>query len=256
MTECERFLAIGGSLNFRHMGGYPEANGRRTRSDRLFRSGHFSLESQTDIDFFEDLEISLIFDFRSASESKRRPLVLAGNSSPEIMEMDISSGNMGPFIRRLVVEKKVEGDCRSEMRRMYYSMYDEAQTSFKKMFEGLLGCDGAAMVLCSLGKDRTGVASALVLAALGVSRDEIFEDYMLSAKAYRGLEIDLAMNSGLRLSLADAEFLKDAFTVYPDYLQTFWQRAEDTAGSIDEFLRKRLGFNGASVEKLRDKFTE
>jgi protein-tyrosine phosphatase len=257
MSERDRFFLINDSLNFRHMGGYTAADGRKTRADRLFRTGRFELDNQPDIDRFEALGIDQIFDFRSASERRNRPLQLLASVLPEIVELDISSGNIVPYITRLMREQPAHVDCKSEMTRMYYEMLDEALPRFQALFEYLFNCDGAVMMLCSTGKDRSGVAAALILAALGVAKTVIFEDYMLSARAYRDHEAQtFAKSFGVSSLLLDPELVRDVFTVHPEYLEALWKKAEEMGGTIDSFLEQCLGLNESALKDLRARFTE
>jgi protein-tyrosine phosphatase len=257
MSERDRFVSINHCLNFRHMGGYPAADGRRTRADRLFRTDRFELDNQPDIDRFEALGIDQIFDLRSASETRNRPLELPVSVRPEIFDLDISSGNVGLYIGQLMSEQPVRVDFKSEMTRMYYEMLDEALPRFQALFEHLSNCDGAVMMLCSTGKDRSGVAAALTLAALGVSKTVIFEDYMLSAGAYRDHEIEAAESLlGVSPLPFDAELVRDSFTVHPEYLEALWKKVEEMAGTIDSFLQQCLGLNESALKDLRARFTE
>lgn len=73
MPQANRFFNFAGVPNFRHMGGYSTADGRKTRGDLLFRSGYVELVTQADVNLFETLGIEVVFDFRTRVERNAWP---------------------------------------------------------------------------------------------------------------------------------------------------------------------------------------
>jgi protein-tyrosine phosphatase len=251
----DRFVRIGDSLNFRHLGGYRTGDGRITRADTLYRGGWFELAGERDADLFAETGIRHIFDFRSGPEREKRPLAGAIREQAEIVELGISPGSMGPYLQSLSRMPLAEVDCKGAMVRMHSEMLGEGTARFREFFGHLAEGDGAVMIMCSTGKDRTGVASALLLSALGVARDTVFEDYLISAEVYRGKEVEFARNHGLERLGVDLELVRDVFTVHPEYLGAVWRRIDDTAGGMDAFLADAMGVTSDRRNMLRDRFT-
>jgi protein-tyrosine phosphatase len=251
-TGTARAIRLGGSRNARHMGGYPAGDGRVTRADRLYRSGWFELETNRDRLDFADLGIRQVVDFRTAEERARRPLhSLAG---AELIEAPIASGYMKKYLGTVVGIAPERLDCRSAMTRMYFQMLDTGGPQFATMFEAFTRGEGGAMMICSAGKDRTGVGSALLLTALGVAKQDAFADFVVSADAYRGAEEEFARRHGYERFGHDLTRFNDVFTVYPEYLEAVWRRAEEIAGSVERLVTELAGGEQA-LARLRGRFT-
>ena len=241
--------------NFRHMGGYLTRSGRVTRADRLFRSGWFELDSSSDVERFSQLNISRVFDFRTDSEKKRQPLNLNVANPPEVIDLEIGHGNMGIFLQRISEIPSEDIDCRREMTVMYARMLDDAQSTFSQFFDYLKGTTSPILLMCSAGKDRTGVASALLLLALGVPRVSVMEDFMISADVYRGRELEFARRHGFDQNAIDLSKLKYLYTVDEQYLDAALDRANEVAGNFRAFLEECLGVKQDAVTAMQANFT-
>ena len=251
-----RFFPFSECMNFRHMGGYPTEDGRTTRADRLYRSCIFELNEPADRERFESLGITTVFDFRVPDERERRPLTLEVTSPPEIVELDIAAGNMGSYLRELKGEHPPAGAIKVRMTSWYEEMADTAMPQYQNLFQDLAENEGASMVLCNTGKDRSGMAAGLILAALGVSDQTIMEDFLLSAWAYRDVESARKRYLGGHPIGGDTAYLSEVFTVYPEYIDAFRAKAEAKAGSFSAYLEEHLGLDNAALKNLRARLTE
>lgn len=250
-----RRAPIGDSRNARHMGGYPAAGGRMTRPDRLFRAGWFALADDAARDRLKALGITQVVDFRTADELARKPLAIGEGDGIEVVSLPILSGNMRAYIENTASLAPEDVDCRAAMVTLYSEILDYAADAYREMFAALARGEGGVLLLCSAGKDRTGIGSALLLAALGVKREDVAADYLLSADFYRGHEQDLARQHGYERTGHTMDRFHDVFTVYPDYIDAAWQAAARKAGSM-ETLASELAGSDAVIEKLRDRFTQ
>lgn len=241
--------------NFRHMGGYLTRSGRVTRGDRLFRSGWFELNCASDVERFSQLNISRVFDFRTDLEKERRPLNLNVANPPEVIDLEIGHGNMGVYLQRISEVPSEDIDCRSEMIVMYSRMLDDARSTFSQFFDYLKGTTSPILLMCSTGKDRTGVASALLLLALGVPRVRVMEDFLISADVYRGRELEFARRHGFDQEAINLSKLKDLYTVDEQYLDAALNRAIEVAGDFGAFLEECLGVKHDAVTAMQANFT-
>ncbi|MBQ60811.1 MAG: hypothetical protein CMQ19_01920 [Gammaproteobacteria bacterium] len=255
-NQNDRFLPFAECMNFRHMGGYPAAEGRRTRADRLYRSCIFELNEPADFERFEALSITNIFDFRMPEEREKRPLNPDVAQRPDIHELQISSGNMGSYLTGLKGRKPEPGDIKTRMTQWYNEMPDEGISAYQTMFRHLEDSDGGGLVICNTGKDRTGMAAGLILAALGVPDEIINDDFMLSAWAYRDVEMAMKRYLGTHPLGVDTGYMSEVFTVYPEYIDAFRARVAEMAGTYDLFFEQYLGLTDESRQKLRQKYTE
>jgi protein-tyrosine phosphatase len=118
------------------------------------------------------------------------------------------------------------------------------------MFELLLDPARHALLFhCSAGKDRTGLGAALVLTALGASRDVVLADYTATDRLWRR---DYALPEGTPRALADALYGTHA---------TLLEAALEAAiaahgGGIPGLLERGLGLDAARLGRLRELLLE
>lgn len=203
---------------------------------------------------FDNLGIGQIIDFRTTREREHKSITLDDYPDIRLHHLEISSGSMGAYLEGVAEMPPEAVDCKSEMIRMHETMLEEAIPGYRNLFSILANSDDPVLMICSTGKDRTGVAASLVLAALGVSRQDIYSDYMLSAHAYDGREIEFARNHGLEALGKDLTLFRDVFTVHAEYLDAAWMYAEGLDGNIETFLTNQLAVDRAVTRRLQDKY--
>jgi protein-tyrosine phosphatase len=98
------------------------------------------------------------------------------------------------------------------------------------------------------GKDRTGLAAALLLTALGASRDTVFDDYLLS-NTYWEMPTDV-------LREESEEVRKAVFTADPHYLEAAFAAMSEHYGSAESFVQNALGLNPARREDVLAQLVE
>jgi len=173
---AERLLPLAGGRNFRDLGGYEAADGRRVRWGRLYRSGVMASLTPADRTYLGALGIRSICDLRSAQERTSEPTPAFGDAAPAIasFDYDMSRSMAKMFAARTQAEAITTfGDA-------YVDMTQYLAPNYTDMFARLARGEAPLTVNCSAGKDRTGVASALILSVLGASRETIVADYALS----------------------------------------------------------------------------
>jgi protein-tyrosine phosphatase len=249
-----RLVAIGASRNFRHMGDYGAGEGCVTRADRLFRSDVLSLSNDRDMAMFRALGITQLFDFRTDAERSRQPLELPTALAVETRSLPIESGAMRRYLAEVAALEPAAVDCKFAMTRMYYEMLDVAASQLRAYFRALTEADGAMLVMCTTGKDRTGLACALLLSALGVSAPQVMQDYLLSAIVYRGHEEEFARRHGYEAKGHELARFRDVFTVHPEYLEAVWRRAAERAGDVASLLTHEF-LDTRAQRILRERFT-
>jgi len=144
--------------------------------------------------------------------------------------------------------------------RLYEQLYRELafdphyRPLLTRLLTRLPDADGRVLIHCTAGKDRTGMVVALIHHALGVSRDDIVADFMLSSRepGLMAMAPALVERMGSTISLTLAEHLLD---VRPSYLSAFLDEIEERSGSIDTYL-DTIGLDAAGRERLRDRLLE
>jgi protein-tyrosine phosphatase len=235
--------------NIRDLGGYPAAGGRSVRWNLLYRAGDLNNPSQGDSVLIEERRLAVIVDFRSEAEIRKTPdMVAAGRKA----KLPIDAGNILALCRGRIRKPQVRrredgGDDSGEfiMEELYRRLAEEARPQYREFFAILAEKENAPVLFhCSAGKDRTGLAAALILSALGVDRELIYHDYLLSAECLAGKYRDLI----------EAEpGIEPFMSVRRSYLEAAFACIDERCGGIERYLKTELGADSAL---LRDLYTE
>lgn len=173
---AERLLPLAGGLNFRDLGGWRVVNGRQVRWGKIYRSGVMTALTMTDLDYLRTLGLTAICDLRSPSErdAEPNPFLKAGDPKVAAIPYDRTSALSG-LMRMTTREAAIQGFADA-----YVDFLDLLAPHYTDMFSRLLADRGPLAFNCSAGKDRTGMASALILSVLGAPRQTVVADYALS----------------------------------------------------------------------------
>ena len=111
---------------------------------------------------------------------------------------------------------------------------------------------GAVLYHCTAGKDRTGAFSAMLLTMLGVPRDVVMEDYLLSNQyIVTPARLDAVVARGGSREAAMATSGVDR-----TYLESMFRTIDTQYGSFDEYRRKALALSDDDLEVLKRKLLE
>lgn len=257
--SSSRVLPLAGACNLRDFGGYATRDGRFVRARRLFRSGILSRLSPDAIEELQGLGIRTVCDLRRTSERARQPNPAFGDDV-RCVAWDTSLETSPIRDAQFAVSATIEA-ARAAMVEMYRRMPFRMRGRLAGTFGALMQSgDGGFLVHCTAGKDRTGVAVALILSALGVPRETIVADYVLTNTA-----VDLherlvgAPRSGLGIAdsaepiLALAEAARTAvLDAHPSYIAATFDEIDQRCGSVERYLRSELDIDGDQVEQLRE----
>ena len=250
MSAPVRVLNLAGASNFRDLGGYETEDGRRVRWRRIFRSNHLGKLTADDLAVLRGIGLKKVIDFRSQGEIDRAERCrLAGVENVDLHLLPIDPGINPRLQARIKAGETVSTlEAQSVIRDIYRRYIHHWSDNFRGLFAHLIDEATPLVFHCSAGKDRTGVAAALILSALGVPRDVITEDYLLTRVHWK---IDPTTATGLPPHLAavltsvDESFLAAAF----DAIDTDF-------GGIDNYLHERMGLDAAGRARLADLYLE
>jgi len=167
-----RHLPIGGTHNFRDVGGYPVAGGGATRWRTLFRTDSLHKITQDGERALRDLGVRSFIDLRGHPEVAALPSMLASSSEIRYIHHPLASARTRPGNPQVTTVE--------ELNRVFL---DDCQEAFAELLT-LMAAPGVwpSIVSCYVGKDRTGLVTALLLELAGVSRETIVEDYALTCR--------------------------------------------------------------------------
>ena len=172
-----RSIDMDNILNFRDLGGYFTADEKQLRWGKIYRSGHLSNSNLFDQDKIKRLGIKTIIDFRTEEDRKAHPYF----TNISKVNIPIIPGDIYSIKDKLIAEGFSRSETIIYMQEAYKEMLENDAEQFADMFDVLLNANNYPVLFTSfLGKDRTGIASALLLYALGVPEYVIEEDYLAS----------------------------------------------------------------------------
>jgi len=254
----QRCLPFQGAFNFRDMGGYRTQDGRRVKWGALYRSGHLSEMTEQDLTYFAGLNIGLVCDFRRKDEQDLAPNRLPGEASIRVADIPIHTGSQESFIEKFETGKTSREDMMGVMKEINAIYARSHAPAFAAMFEQILAAPpGAVLIHCTAGKDRTGFGTALILWALGVDRETIMEDYLLSRVYFpidRALERTAEKYAGSVDAPFDPRIMIPVFEVHRDYLNTALTGMEKKSGTIDRYFSEAMGINRQMIGAVKDRF--
>lgn len=249
---ADRLVPVEGGFNLRDFGGYPTMDGGTVRRGMLYRSGTMTMLSETDGAYLAGLGIRFVCDLRRPKERQHEPTLWCEPAGVEYWSRDYgeSSGVLNEAAR---TSERTAASMRQTMIDLYRKLPFDHAPSYRVMFERLLDGQVPMLFNCSAGKDRTGVGAALVLHALGVGRDAIYEDYQLTNRAdFTRLWRDKSKVSVLaRLSAEAPEVVAPIITADPAYLDTMYDELDRHHGGIDAYLAREIGVDADAQRRLR-----
>jgi len=254
-NEEHRLLPMDGAHNTRELGGYETTDGKSVKWGMLFRSDKLSDISKTDQVYLQNLGIKKIIDFRSKEEKKEDPDIIPKGIN--YIEMPISvDGAM-----RSKIEAVLKGETDKEVKSFLIDANKEFVSNYTGVYEeflrNLIDDEGPALFHCTAGKDRAGFAAAITLIALGVSKEDVIQDYMKTNQfTQERIEEIIGQIELMTLYQTDAEILRPLLGVEREYIETAFQTAEKKYGSLEGFIRDGLNISDEDIQKLRNKFLE
>lgn len=252
---AKRGLDLEGITNLRDMGGYPAGDGRAVKWGCLYRSGRLSDLNLDDDRHFDSLDIRLVCDFRHGRE-RAVEHTWPASAQTKVMWLGIDPGSVIDFFGKYKAGTLAPEQMTDMMSDVYVELVLEHAHRYRDMFDLILSQpDGAVLIHCSAGKDRTGVGAALILAALGVPRASIIADYLLSNRYYAVAEETRLFCEKHDIDGAGAdELFRPIMEVREAYLQSAFAAIDRQFGGLDQYLSEALGMNEARRDALRHRY--
>ena len=244
---ASRTVNVPGVQNFRDLGGYPVyAQHKRIRWGMLYRSARIDLSQPATRDKLNHLGIRTVIDLRTPSESPLPAGTLPGQ--PRVVHIPIPVDCLTDILAD-IDQQRIQPDTIGRIvERINRHIVAANAPAFRQMFDILLDKENyPAVIQCSTGKGRTGIASALVLSALGVNDDDIMTDYRLSR-----FNIPTAISYVYELPVRSQEALITLFSARENFLNAAKDEIERTYGSVDEYLTKAVGLQKDEQRQLQE----
>jgi protein-tyrosine phosphatase len=246
-----RLPKLAGGLNFRDLGGYATIDGRHVRWSKLYRSGTTYAITDEDMACIASYGIRFAFDLRSKTERHRHRSKLDGVADIEyrFLEHDKLEGDLTRYLK---MPNKRPEQSRALMMSLYKKLPHEFRGAYRALFVHIANGDLPLVFNCTAGKDRTGVAAALVLTVLGVPRETVIDDYVLTEQFFdQSCEVIVRGTRDSPLSGVEREIWEPLMRADAAYLRGMFDELAATNGSVDRYLEDELGLTHTMIERIR-----
>lgn len=256
-----RVLDIEGGRNFRDMGGYATASGRKVRWGRLYRSGVMAHLSDEAASHVIDLGVRVVCDLRSSRE-REREAVRWLPPGVEYLHWDYDGARVS--FAGLVGRGEIDArGTREAMLRLYRALPAQFELPYAALFARIAQGEVPLIFNCSAGKDRTGVGAALVLTALEVPWETVLEDFALTDQVvdleqiYATQQTSLGLQERVgRIASLPPDVRAPLMSADPAYLQASFDAIRAEHGSVLHYLESRLGVTPGELERIRAQLLE
>lgn len=260
-------------VNLRDLGGYEVEGGKRVKTGMLIRSANLADATDADIAYLESLPVTLVVDFRTEVDLKGKadmdvpgaryvniPVDASGNAAADASEEEIKkvTGRKKFEVKKVIMFAAFNERAKAIAREMYPTLLfnPECQRQFARFLRLVVETEnGTVLYHCTQGKDRTGIASALLLTALGASRETIVADFDATNKVYEkdvkkysrrvrfmgGKEEEIAVVKSF-LGANTENFIKALDTVDRQY------------GSMESYLKGPMGLTDDDLQILKNRY--
>jgi protein-tyrosine phosphatase len=250
--SVKRHVILQGAANFRYLGGYETKDGHHVKWNEIYRSADISKLTNADLAVLKDRKITYDVDLRGRQESAQAPDKL--NPGTDYILCPAGSNNVGSMMKSMATIKGKGGDS---LIMAFYSRIDSLADRYKPFFNKLLDlpANQGLVFHCTAGKDRTGIAAALLLYSLGVPYDTIIADYE-ATNYYRNAENVKAMAQMGKYMHVDKDVAKSMMAAKKEYLDATFTEITKQYGSVDNYLKTQIGLDDQKIALLKKKFLE
>jgi len=246
--STRRVVRMQGAVNFRDVGGYKTADGREVKWNKVFRSADVSHLTPQDLSVLEQKHIHTVIDFRGVKESSAAPDKL----------LDGTDYTLSPAGSDSLPDMKKMGELMKDGHFMdeFYGNPRYFGERYRPLFQKLLTLkdDEALMYHCTGGRDRTGMATALFLYAIGVPQSTIEADFTAS-NVYLQPMYERMFKGMVQATGLDEATLRKAMELKPEHIRLMFNGIAKQYGSVDAFFVKELGIGEKERKLLKEKYT-
>ena len=252
-TTPGKEIPLTGAVNVRDLGGYETVDGHKIKPQRLLRGAQLGHLTTADIQkLTKEEHLDQIVDFRTESEVAQLP-------DPEIKEVSYlhdpimkdtgQSTSMQDFMANLSQLENPESYLIQANQQFVTDPF--ARKGYRQFFDTLLANEtGATLWHCTASKDRAGFGTALVLSALGVPKETVVKDYLLS-NDFREEENQKTLAQMKGADEKAREAMRALLEVRPSYIEAAFEQMEQDYGSVEGYLTKGLGLSQQDLQQLK-----
>lgn len=249
-----RRLALQGAYNFRDLGGIQTSDGKTIRWGQVFRGDTLTRLTPADYVRLNAIGIGLVCDLRTREERKTDPTEWQGGS-PLFVLAPVSENDKGDSRNNTLMDalrsgKMSEEDGKNVFEQFYIRMVFDSASKFGVVLRAIETSDRPSMFHCTGGRDRTGITAAMLLHMLGVPRETILADFVLSTR-YLNERAAPAPAPANEAEARQARLFAEVIRLQPRYIEAVFKAIDERYGSFDAYRRDALHFTDADVSALK-----
>lgn len=240
---------VPGTLNFRAVAPMPTREGR-LRHGALWRSGAFDGIGDAGLQALRDRRVTTVFDLRADIEKTRRPSPLLDQPGFIVATWphDVRSGDLAAVLRQAGARPE---DAAAVMMAIYRRLLREFEGVYALCLRTVIASETPVAIHCTAGKDRTGIAVALILDLLGAAREDVFDDYLRTNAAREQLRAKLMhREQGTDYGPVPPALVEPVIAADPRYLAAMFETLEADHGGSRAYATRVLGLTGADLDAL------
>ncbi len=256
LKVAERILNVEGVANFRDIGGYA-ADGKHIRWGLYYRAGMLGELTEDGRAMLRALNIRWVCDLRLHEEVSQNPDRIRDNPQIRYSHKPLTTpDDTRQRLQALLFDRSKLSQLMLESYTQVF-LDDNARLYGDVLRELIQPGALPAIVHCTAGKDRTGIATMLLMLALGVDEATIIADYSLSNHyftTFQGYTADVVRR--LRWFGLNADALTPLLIAQPDILRASLDHLRSKYGGAKRYLTEAVGLTEAEIAALRALFLE
>lgn len=261
-------IGLEGVPNARQLGSYVSKDGRRIKHGVLIRSGVLSKASDHDLKLLkEKYHVNYVFDLRTAYEVNHWPDRHIEGATYVNMPIADDDNNFyqlimdapGDTSEEKLIHFAMNPKANGMMKQLYLGMVSDeyCQLQFAALLDRILRSEGTMLWHCTQGKDRTGLATAFLLSALGFDRKTIIEDFALTNVPYQQNIDKLTLKlKALGAPSYAFEAIQAEEGVNVKNFEAALDYIDQEFGSMENYIKEIFVLTEDELNTLKDKFLE
>lgn len=259
--EDARLLPIEGTRNFRDIGGYEMADGRKLKKGLIYRADNLANVSDTGLADIAALDLKVITDLRSDKEREHEPDRLPETTPPieyNVLPINDKPVDIRKISRKIIMGRVEEDEVMTLLDHRRFITNPTHRESWGQWLTSLADDENTPHLFhCTSGKDRTGYASAIIMLTLGADKETVMEDFLLSNAVLKGYNDATIAGIEKKIGKRDSlEVIRKIMGVSQETMEATFAEMETQFGSIDNFITEGLGVDADMRARLQAKFLE
>lgn len=243
-----RELDILGTYNTRDLGGYITQSNKIIKYCALIRSGNLDKLPKNSQQMIIQYGVQTVIDVRDEWEAEHYPNPFQGSEEVHYYNLPLIGNALSNDDNIQIYTR----DYR-DLDELYIKYIERCKSQIGQIISTIIDSEIGILIHCHAGKDRTGIITALILSVIGISDDDIANDYALSNQNIQHLIAEWRVYE--QSKGRDMEQFERNNASKPETIITMLDYIRGTYGSLDDYLR-HCGLNTQQLNDLKMKFLE